>query len=170
MAAVIEMLDRIAGGDTEPLRRHQQTTRDADTSAAPKSVDGERLGRMQRAFCPTGGVLSGDAFSLLLRERCDQPISLLARWIVRRQVVSFEAYGQRWLPIFQFERDTLCVNASTRGLILEMQDVFDDWELTEWFATPNVWLDGDCPAQALASAPRRVYDTARADRFVAAGY
>jgi hypothetical protein len=64
----------------------------------------------------------------------------------------------------------LCVSSTAREVIVEMRDVFDDLELTEWFANPNVWLDGDFPAHALAIDPKRVHETARADRFVAAGY
>ena len=170
MAAVIEMLDQISGEGTGAVRSHLRAVHRPGQITLPRNDDSECLCKMRLAFGPTGGVLSGDAFSVLLRERSDQPISLLARWIVRRQIVSFEAHGQRWLPMFQFERDTLCVNVPTRDVIFEMRDVFDDWELTEWFASPNAWLDGDYPAHAIGTDVRRVYETARADRFVAAGY
>lgn len=128
-----------------------------------------RLFEMQHAFRSTGGVITGDALTGVLRRRSDQPLSLLARWIVNRDVVSFEAHGQTWLPMFQFDPATLSVVRSVKQVIGELRDVFDDWELTEWFASPNSWLDGVTPANALASDADAVVQAARADRFVAAG-
>jgi hypothetical protein len=47
--------------------------------------------------------------------------------------------------------------------------VFDDWELTQWFASPNAWLRGESPSDALIGDASSVLETARADRFVATG-
>jgi hypothetical protein len=170
MTAVTEALDDISS--TREAARHTSvwSKRGPDPASDCRiEEDAARLSAMQRAYCPTGGILSGDSLSLLLRERSDQPISLLARWIVRRRIVSFEAHRQRWVPMFQFDPVTMNVIDGAQRAIAELRDVFDDWELMVWFATSNAWLGGDSPANAMAADAPGVLAAARADRFVAAG-
>ena len=45
---------------------------------------------MMRVYDATGGVVSGDELLSLLRSASVQPISLIARWIVNRQVVTIQ--------------------------------------------------------------------------------
>ncbi len=45
-----------------------------------------RLSTMECAFLPTGGIVSGDCFSQLMRHGLDQPISVLARWSQSQEV------------------------------------------------------------------------------------
>ena len=159
--------------DASTARASQRMVRPADaaaTSMPTGPVEGHGpLIALRRAFRPSGGIIAGDALAALMRDRTDQPLSLLARWIVNRDVVSFEAHGQTWLPLFQFDFSAMEVSPAARQVIGELRPVFDDWELTEWFASPNTWLGGASPADALASDARAVVDAARADRFVAAG-
>lgn len=128
-----------------------------------------RLSAMECAFLSSGGILSGDCLAHLLRHGLDQPISKLARWIVDREVVSFECGGETWLPMFQFEPSTLRLKSCVARVIDELRAVFDDVELAEWFARPNSGLDGRAPADAVAADERAVLEAARVDRFVAAG-
>jgi hypothetical protein len=128
-----------------------------------------RLRAMECAFLPTGGIVSGDCFSQLLRHGQDQPISTLARWIVNRDVVSFEVHGQIWLPMFQFDPSDLHVRPGVKKVIDELRGVFDDWELAEWFAHPNSSLAGQTPASEVVCNEQAVLEAARVDRFVAAG-
>jgi hypothetical protein len=142
----------------------------AEAPFAGPSIDCHgRLFAMQRAFRHTGGIITGDSLAALLRRHCDQPLSLLARWIVHREVVNFEAHGQTWLPMFQFDFGGAGVNTGVRQIMAELGGVFDDWELTDWFATPNTWLGGASPADAMAGDVQAVLQAARADRFVAVG-
>ncbi|MCX2864952.1 hypothetical protein OOZ63_24275 [Paucibacter sp. PLA-PC-4] len=127
------------------------------------------LWRLQNLFHDTGGLVSTDELLALLRERYQQPISVLARWIVDRQVVSFEARGERWLPLFQFETGSLVVRLGVEQSIRELHDVVDEGELAEWFATSNTWLRDASPASMVSIDPAAVIDAARADRFVATG-
>ncbi len=128
-----------------------------------------RPSAMECAFLPTGGIVSGECLSQLMRHGIDQPISVLARWIVNRDVVSFEIHGQIWLPMFQFEPSNLRVRPGVQKVIEELRSVFDEWELAEWFACPNSWLGGQTPASQVARDEQAVVQAARADRFVAAG-
>jgi hypothetical protein len=128
-----------------------------------------RLSAMECAYLPTGGIVSGDCFSQLMRHGLDQPISVLARWVVDRDVVSFELHGQIWLPMFQFEPSNLRVRPGVLKVIEKLRSGFDEWELAEWFAQPNSWLDGQTPASQVACDEQAVLQAARTDRFVAAG-
>ena len=135
-------------------------------SAAPGPSRREAL---ELAFLPTGGIVSGDCFSDLLRDHLDQPISTLARWIVDRNVVNFEMTGQICLPMFQFDPVNLQVHPSVLKVIHELRGVFDDWELAEWFGLPNSSLAGKTPSSAVLRSGQLVLEAARIDRFVAAG-
>ena len=137
--------------------------------AGAENVVPDSFLRMQLALQASGGVVTGDAFSVLLRHHCDQPLSLLARWIVSREIVSFEIDSQRWLPMFQFVRPLMTVHSGVSRVIGELNGVFDELELAEWFATPNSWLAGILPAMLISTNMDEVLAAARADRFVAVG-
>lgn len=128
-----------------------------------------RLDAMRRAFAPTGGILSTDCLLQLLRHRLDQPISTLARWIASGDVVSFEARGSVWLPMFQFEPSTLQLRSGVTKAARELRGVLDDWELAAWFAHPNSSLQGLTPADAVLRDEHTVHEAAQVDRFVATG-
>lgn len=133
------------------------------------ACDRDRLGTMASAYRASGGIMSGDRVIQLLRQDFDQPISTLARWIVDRDVVSFELQGQIWLPMFQFGTADRKVRPGVMHVIRELRAVFDDWELAEWFAQPNSSLRGEVPATVVLHDERAVLEAARVDRFVAAG-
>ena len=135
--------------------------------AGAENVVPNWLLRMQMALHASGGVVTGDAFSVLLRCHCDQPLSRLARWIVNREIVSFEFHSR--LPMFQFVRPMLTVHSGVPQVIGELSGVFDDMELAEWFVTPNSWLAGALPADLVHADGEHVLAAARADRFVADG-
>ena len=120
-------------------------------------------------FSATGGVIGGDELARLLRSATDQPISLLAHWIVSREVLNFSIDSENYLPKFQFDFDRMTVRPGVRAVIDELRAPFDDWELAQWFTRTNNWLDGRSPAEALADNPSDVLQAARADRFVAMG-
>ncbi len=169
MTAVVSYRESAMSPNAPTLRGLRSSSLAAAPFAGRPIDGGGRLFAMQRAFRHTGGVITGDSLAALLRQRWDQPLSLLARWIVNREVVNFEAHGQTWLPMFQFDSGGLGVSTGARKTIAELRGVFDDWELTEWFATPNTWLGGVSPADAMASDAQAVWQAARADRFVAVG-
>jgi len=124
---------------------------------------------LSHAFERVGGLLTGDDLALLLRPSIDQPISRVAQWIARRQVVNFAWHTQFLLPVFQFEAVSLQPRPRVAEVIGELKNVYDDWELAAWFAAPNAWLDDDAPAKVITTNPVAVLRAARADRFVARG-
>ena len=128
-----------------------------------------RASEVLQAFRRTGGLLSGDELTFLLRGRSSQPISMLARWIVERRVVSFGWHGEYLLPMFQFDRADMTVRRSVSAILDEFEGTFDDWDLATWFAMPNRWLEDEAPVDALLVDPHAVLQAARADRFIARG-
>jgi hypothetical protein len=92
-------------------------------------------------------------------------ISLLARSIVARQVISCKWQGDHWLPRFQFEGSDLMVANETGILIAELTAALDDWELAQWFIAPNARLHHRSPLQTMRENFDRVHDAARILRF-----
>jgi hypothetical protein len=121
------------------------------------------------AYGRTGGLASGDELTLLLRRRTSQPISMLARWIAERRVVSFGWQGEYLLPMFQFDPASMGVRRPVSAVLDEFDDTFEDWDLTSWFALPNNWLGDEAPVDILPRDPHVVLQAARADRFIARG-
>jgi hypothetical protein len=124
---------------------------------------------MLRGFRETGGLARGDEVADMLLRATGHDVSLLARWIVTKQVLSFDWHGELWLPLFQFELATMERRENVRRVIAELSPAFDAWHLSCWFATPNSWLSGRAPVESLAIDLPAVLQAARADRFVAMG-
>lgn len=128
-----------------------------------------RASEVLHAFRRTGGLVSGDELTFLLRGRTSQPISMLARWIVERRVVNFGWQGEYLLPMFQFDRADMTLRRPVSAVLDEFDGTFDDWDLATWFALPNAWLGNQAPVDVLPLDPHAVLEAARADRFIARG-
>ena len=124
---------------------------------------------LSQGYASSGGIAGCDEMVGLLRCRFDQPISVLARWIVGRAVVHFEWRATTMLPIFQFDIANMTIRPQVSDVLRELRDTFDDREVALWFAQPNAWLDGRAPVDVLRTDPASVLDTARADRYIARG-
>ncbi len=136
---------------------------------APGSVSDEQSAFLQSAFQRSGGLALGDELALFLRSHCDQPVSMLARWIVRREVLSVVWRSQTLIPMFQFDLRRCSVRAGVPETIAELTVAFDDVETITWFAKPNCWLADAAPADVVQGDMSAVLHAARADRFIALG-
>lgn len=96
------------------------------------------------AFRATGG---------LLRER------ELARAPDWQRALWFEWEGQRWLPMFQFQRPAMALHPELEALLRELPE--GRWPRLSWFAEPKAWLDDERPADWLGRAPQRLLEGAR---------
>ncbi len=117
------------------------------------------------AFADTGGLISGDE----LADRLRQPVALVARWIVSREVVSIDSPWGHMLPVFQFDLPRAALHPEMPVVLAELRGVLEGAELALWFVTPNEWLHGERPALAMRSMLPAVRQAARADRYVALG-
>jgi hypothetical protein len=140
-----------------------------DARALRQTQEDLQLATVHRAFDLAGGFETGDEVALRLRGHSAQPISMLARWIVNREVISFQSHLQTMLPLFQFDPATMTMQPKVSAIIGELRDVFNDWELALWFAEPNAWLDDRAPVEVCALDSWAALRAARADRFVARG-
>jgi hypothetical protein len=158
-------------------RREGTARRAAPDGAAPTPPDDaleavwrtaqeRRVSTLLAAFARQGGCLPADQFCSRLRGHWGQPLSRVARWIARRDVVSVTWRAQFLIPLFQFERPSLDLVPAARDAIRALRPVHDDWELAEWFVRPHDLLAGRSPAARLACDPCAVLEAACRDRFV----
>ena len=124
---------------------------------------------METAFRAHGGLLHGDDVADLMRERLDQPISLLAKWIATRRIIAIEHRFSMLLPMFQFELARMELRSGCCAVVAELRDVMTDWEVALWFATANARLFGLMPVDVLAFDSRAVLNAAGVDRFCVKG-
>jgi len=133
------------------------------------SIGGGDFEALRRAYRPHGGFAGSEEISRRLRHVCDQPLSILARAIVSRSMLTVSWRGETLAPVFQFELADMSVRPACTRVFDELVRVYDNRELALWFAAPNAWLDGAAPVALLASDELAVLQAARADRFVARG-
>jgi hypothetical protein len=140
---------------------------------APQSDDLKECARgrllSRDAFRAHGGLVTSDELASSLIGHCLQPLSQVARWIVSRAVVMFEFGGRLFIPLFQFDESRLAVRAEVTGVLVELRDVFDDWELALWFVEPNFSLGDATPLERLSIDATEVLGVARLDHFLARG-
>jgi len=121
-----------------------------------------------KAYRGRGGVARERDLLLRLQPRIDEPRATLASWLRDGRLFGYEWNGELWLPMFQLDRRLMpCPSAQAVGL--ELRGDLKGWEMALWFVTPNSWLAGRAPADALVGAPEAVRQAARADRFLANG-
>jgi hypothetical protein len=132
-----------------------------------RRVENHEFLEMSRAYDAHGGIASGDQIAADLGRCRDQPIAIVARWIVRREIVNFARRSGILIPRFQFSAADMKIRPAVSRVIAELQAVFDDWEIAQWFTQPNTGLRNDRPLDLLAFDEAAVVDAARADRYVA---
>jgi hypothetical protein len=121
------------------------------------------------AYRAGGGLARAE--ELLAPFKCGRApdLATLARWIAVGQVISFVWQARTWLPLFQFDPIDTRPRPQLGQVLAELNAVYDDWELANWFAMPNLSLAGRTPVQAFASDLSAVVRAARIDRFVVDG-
>jgi hypothetical protein len=125
--------------------------------------------QMSRAYSRHGGLASGDEVACRMRRYFDQPISTLAKWIVKREIVNLVWRSQILVPVFQFTNAGMDLPLAVREVMTELEGVFDDWEIAAWFARPNAFLRNERPVDLVNIDDAGLLQAARADRFVAGG-
>ena len=124
---------------------------------------------MLEAYRGSGGLAPIAEVTLQLQRRCVQPALQLADWMARGELICIEWQARRWIPWFQFSRPDLALRPQLKAVLAELRPVYDAWEVGVWFATPNPWLSGRLPVDALVGDLAEVLHAARADHFVVNG-
>ncbi len=120
-------------------------------------------------FREHGGVARADEVVDCLRPHCRRPISMLARWIASRDVMSIDAHGEHWLPLFQFDLGVGTLRPQAHQVFTTLTPAFDAGEIVSWFVEPNVWLHGAAPVSMWWLDAGSVLQAARTDPYVALG-
>jgi hypothetical protein len=123
--------------------------------------DDARLSTLMSSFGEQGGVASSDEVIGLMRPYWRQPISMLARWIVTRQLVNFNWRTQLLLPLFQFDRPRMTPREGVVDAVRVLAEGLDDEAIALWFVEPNPWLRGASPMSAEFSDPDGLLEAAR---------
>jgi hypothetical protein len=142
------------------------------TQTQPDSVSphvSEEFMTLLKAYRPSGGLLRAQEAAARCKPHSGTDVQTLAGWIVRRKVVSFEWLHRIWLPLFQFNRLDMTRQTGLDAILSELTAVYDDWEIANWFARPNVWLAGCLPSATLTDDAPEVLEAARAERYLVAG-
>jgi hypothetical protein len=124
--------------------------------------DDARLSILLAGFDEEGGVASSDEVIGLMRAHWRQPISMLARWIVTRQLVTFNWKTKLLLPLFQFERPRMTPREGVVDVVRTLSDGLDDEGIALWFVRPNAELFGLTPLRVVLADPLPVAEAAHA--------
>ena len=121
------------------------------------------------AFRSTGGIVTGDELTLMLKDLKIGNVTSLGRGMASREICSFQWRSAFWIPMFQFDLDSLSSKPSLSKIFRVLTPVLNDWMLAVWFAQPNAWLGGSKPVDLLASDFSAVFEAACADRSFSMG-
>lgn len=116
----------------------------------------------------TGGLARAQEVFTMFKSHHGADAATLARWIVRREVISFDWQSKVWLPLFQFERASMALKPGLNSVLSALNPLFGAWEMATWFAKPNHCLEGRTPSESLENDAHAVLNAACSDRFIAA--
>jgi hypothetical protein len=122
---------------------------------------------MLDSYRSTNGIARAQEVFTMYKVSHGNDVATLARWIVKREVVSFDWQSKVWVPLFQFDRADMSILPGMDSVLSILNPIFDPWEMAIWFSQPNRRLQGKSPALALASDPHGVLNAADTDRFIA---
>ena len=123
------------------------------------------LAELMAGYGAHGGLASTDELVGLMRPHWRQPISILAKWIIGRKVVSFMSRTQFVLPVFQFARPQMKPNEAVGDCSIELGDLMGVESFAAWFVRPCDWLGRRMPVDLLANDPAAVVDAAGRTRL-----
>ncbi len=141
--------------------------RQTTLASPPRRAVERQFAAIESAYAHQGGLATGDTVAEMLRTRSSQPVSVLARWIVDRRIVSFMWKSRLLIPLFQFDPVSMRPHSCVFDAVAELSPVLDDRELAMWFVEANAWLDGRPPIDIVDDDPAELVQAARADRQVA---
>jgi hypothetical protein len=123
---------------------------------------------MRDAYQASGDLMRAPELVSLWQSQGVINTDLLAQWILARKVISFEWQAETWLPMVQFNRNTMTLVPGFEDIQAELVTVYNDCDVARWFSLPNTWLADRSPASALHSDAQEVLTAARAQRYVSA--
>ena len=120
---------------------------------------------MLDAYRDLGGLVRLQEVFTICKSRAGRDIASMARRIAKKDVLSFDWHAQVWIPLFQFDRDSMVVQPGFASVLAILNANYTRWSIALWFAKPNAWLQGATPASMLCKDAGQVLAAARARRL-----
>ena len=120
------------------------------------------------AYRNTGGLARAHEVFTMYRSRHGADVETLARWIVRREVISFDWQSKVWVPLFQFDRTTMTLQPGLNCILTVLNPIHGPQEMAAWFAQPSRCLMEQAPVDVFGTDPHAVLKAACTDRVIAA--
>lgn len=154
-----------------PIVWHARDAGDPTHQLVPEHHTDEEFITLLDSYRDSGGLARSQELFVMFGLYAHSNVAMLAQWIGRRHVISFDWDSKIWLPLFQFNRSemTLQPQPGLSQVLTELGAVFDCWEIAHWFTQPNAWIEDQTPVATLKRDVFAVLNAARADRFIAAG-
>lgn len=154
---------------TDPVRFIERVRVDNPHPSAPADETDRLFISLLNAYRSRGGLQRLKELKVSRGESWDAEVldALLLR-IAARQALGIHWNDQVWVPAFQFDSSG-AVTSAVAAVLRELVPSHDAWELATWFITPTTWLQDSRPADLIETAPARVLEAARVDRYIATG-
>lgn len=127
------------------------------------------LTRMRVGYARRGGLLWAADVVRLLCDQHGQPVSVLAKWIGRREIVHVPWQSDLLIPMFQFRSVSGELRPVVRHVTSELDGARDERGIAQWFVENSAVLGGLRPLDLIGIDDPRVVDAARQERFIARG-
>lgn len=106
---------------------------------------------LQEAYRSRGGIATGDVLATRMSAAGRGGYIDLARRIVAGQLFTFKWHDSFWLPMFQFDPQTLSLQEAPRRVLNELHAALDGWSIAHWYVQPNARLSRQRPLDLLDS-------------------
>jgi hypothetical protein len=154
--------------DRYPPEHAPRSAEHRAASVQPAASD-ETFVSMLGGYRSSGGLAHMTEVVARIESGLGEDAGQLQRWSATRRIICFEWNAQRWLPRFQFAAAHALPHPDVELVLAELNAVFDECEVAQWFATPNSSLSGRAPVDVIVEQPAAVLEAARGDRFIADG-
>lgn len=116
------------------------------------------------AYRDSGGLAPAQEVAALFRHHSACGNETLTRMIANAGVICFGWQSTLWLPLFQFNPVDMTRLAGLSEVLTELPTNLGPWQVANWFAQPNVWLEGATPTHMLGIDLVAVLNAARSLR------
>ncbi len=117
---------------------------------------------LQEAYRDRGGIARGDVLASRMSATGRGGYIDLARRIVAGQLFAFKWHDSFWLPMFQFDPQSLALQEGPRRVLDVLRGTLDGWALSHWYVQPNGHLNGRRPLDLMEVDPGGVVAAAHA--------
>lgn len=136
--------------------------------SAPDEPSDRQFMAMLDSYRGNGGLARAQEVFTMYKAHHGTDATMLARWIVKRDLISFDWQSCVWVPLFQFDRMHMTLQPGLSNILSALRPVFESWEMAIWFARPNHRLSGRTPGDVVCVNAQAVLMAACADRFTTA--